>query len=339
MNTRGPLSLIACDSGKVFASRISKALEKMAVGDNKKSFSGVKASSEVFFPNGEVKTVLNETVRGDDVYIVQCVDDPNSERSVNDNIMALMTAINAAKQSDAEYITVVLPQFPYARQERKKGREGITARQVCRFLEISGANRVISLDIHSEAVCGFFETATLDNIHSTKPMIDFFKSIHNLNNLTVVSPDMGSADRSRKLSRLLACDIAICDKERDYSKPGVVKNVRLVGNVEGRDVLMVDDMIATGGSILEAAASCKKFGAKNIYLGCSLPFFNGDALSRFSKAYSDGLFNFVMGTDAVERTDDFIENNSWYKEVSVAPLFARVIYHINKKQSVSTLLE
>lgn len=342
MDNRGRLRVLTCDSGRMFALRVMRALEEILEKEEGRSGStcfSLTETTEVSFPNGEVKTVINESIRGDDVYVIQCVDDPLRSRSINDNLMALLTCINAALHSDADRITAVVPQFPYARQERKKARESITAKQICRFIEISGANHVITLDIHSEAIGGFFEHSTLDNLHATKPLLTYFRAIHpNLDDLTVVSPDVGSAERARFLSRKLGCQLAICDKERDYSRPGVIKQSRLVGKVSNRDVLIMDDMIATGGSIIEAATICKEKGANDIYLGCGLPFFNGNAVARFHEAYQKGLFKLVMGTDAVYRGEAFIESTPWYAEVSVAPLFAQVIYSINRRRSVSALL-
>lgn len=338
MQNRGRLRVISCDSGSVFASRLVAALSRLIAQEEGEIFPGLTRSRETFFANAEVKTVLEESVRGDDVYIVQCMDDPLSRRSVNDNLMALCTALDAAHQGDAECITAVVPQFPYARQERKKAREGITARQVARFMEISGADRVISLDVHAEAISGFFERSTLDNLRAVQVLLEYVKTFHSLENLTVVSPDIGSADRARFLSRQIGCAIAICDKERDYTQPGVVKSTRLVGEVRDRDVLMVDDMIATGGSIIEAALTCKRAGAKEVYLGCSHAFFNGDAVSKLEAAHKDGIFKLVMGTDAVVRGEAFQEAHPWYREVSVAPLFAQVLYNINRRKSVSALI-
>ncbi len=342
MENRGRLRVLACNSGKTFALRVMRALEEIVGNEEGRlgaSCFGLTDVTEVVFPNGEVKTVINESLRGDDVYVIQCVDDPLSPQSVNDNLMALLTCVNAAFHCDADRVTAVLPQFPYARQERKKARESITAKQVCRFLEISGASHVITLDIHSEAIAGFFEHASLDNLHATKVLLARFRAIHpRLDNLTVVSPDVGSAERARFLSRRLSCTLAICDKERDYSRPGVIKQSRLVGDVAGRDVLIMDDMIATGGSIIEAAAICKDKGADDVYLGCSLPFFNGEAVERLQAAYERGIFKLVLGTDAVHRGQTFIDDTPWYLEVSVAPLFAQVIYNINRRRSVSALL-
>lgn len=339
---RGRLSLVACASGRRFADRVAVALGKIMLRESGIPFRGVADSSEIFFSNGEVKTLINESVRGDDVYIIQCVDDPTSDRSVNDNLMALFTAINAAKQADADRITAVVPQFPYARQERKKGREGITARQVAAFLEISGATRVISLDIHAEAIGGFFHHATLDDLHASGDLIQAYQDRvlkgQPSTGVVVVSPDVGSADRARFYSRRMGCDMAIGDKERDYSRPGTVKRMRLVGEVRDKDVLLVDDIIDTGGSIIEACATCKRNGAKDIYLAVTHPFLTGKAVDRLDAAHREGLFQRLFGTDAVMRTPEWIEAHPWYEEVSVAPLFAQVLYHVNRKKSVSSLL-
>lgn len=339
---RGRLTIMACDSGRAFAERVSAALNRITLRESGMPFRGMADASEIFFSNGEVKTMINESVRGDDIYIIQCVDDPTSPRSINDNLMALFTALDAAKQADAERITAVVPQFPYARQERKKGREGVTARQIAHFLESSGASRVISLDIHAEAIGGFFHTAILDDLHASGDLITAFQERvlggGPADKLCVVSPDVGSADKARYWSRALGCDMAIGDKERDYSRPGTVKKMRLVGEVAGKDVLLVDDIIDTGGSIVEATATCKRHGARDIYLAVTHPFLTGKAVERLDAAYAEGLFKRLFGTDAVMRSQEWMADHPWYDEVSVATLFAQVIYNINRKRSVSRLL-
>lgn len=340
MATRGNLSVLACASGKPFAERIIQSLNEIVNRNVYQVKFRLKETEEVLFANGEIKTVIHENIRGDDVYIVQCIDDPNSSRSVNDNLMALLTATNAAYQSDAESVTVVIPQFPYARQERRKTREGITAKQVAQFLEISGAHRVITLDIHAEAIQGFFTYAKLENLHASRYIINYIREILQLDtsNLVATGPDVGSAEKARFYSKELRCDLAIVDKARDYSRASVVESMRLVGNVEGKDVLIIDDMIATGGTLINAAKLLKEKGAKKIIAACSLPFFNGPSLERINKAYEDKILDLVIGTDAVFWGEDFVKKTPWYHEISIAPLFAHVIYNINKKRSVSELL-
>jgi ribose-phosphate pyrophosphokinase len=252
--------------------------------------------------------------------------------------MALFTAVNAAFQSDADSITVVIPQYPYSRQERKKTREGITAKQIARFLEVSGANRVITLDIHAEAIMGFFSDAKLEDLHASQTIIDHFIKKYKGNRLAITAPDVGGAEKARFYSKAMEADLAIVDKARDYSKAGVVESMRLVGDVEGKDVLLPDDMIGTGGTIINATKLIREKGAEKIYVACSLPFFNGNAKTELKKAYEEGTLTKVISTDAVIHGEKFTRENPWYDEVSIAPLFAKVIYNINSKRSVSQLL-
>ena len=338
MTSRGALTLMACESGRPFAERVVNALNCIIENNYYRSKFRLKDTSEIWFANGEVKTIINENIRGDDFYIIQALDDPLSGRSVNDNLIALMTAVNAAYNADADQITVVIPQYPYSRQERKKTREGITAKQIAMFLEVSGATRVITLDIHSEAIQGFFTKAKLEDLHASRALIEYMRTNNDRNDLMVVCPDVGGAERARYYSKELQADLAIVDKARNYSKASTIEAMRLVGDVSGRDVLLVDDMIATGGTLVNACKLLKDKGAERIYCAASLPFMNGKAVDKISKAHDEGVIYRVIGTDAVYRGDAFCTEHEWYDEVSVAPLFAKVIYNINMKLSVSELL-
>ncbi|MSR74993.1 MAG: ribose-phosphate pyrophosphokinase [Planctomycetes bacterium] len=340
--TRGRLSIVACESGRPFADRMNQELLEIMRAENPGIGQVLRSTEEVAFANGEVKTVVKENIRGDDVYVIQAIDDPLSGRSVNDNFMALLTAINAVYQSDPDSITAVIPQFPYSRQERKKAREAITARLVAAALEEAGANRVITLDIHAEAIEGFFRRAILEDLHASKELIAYFRSILPAGceeELVVVAPDTGGAHMARHYSMVFGCGFAVVDKARDYSRASVVESMRLVGNVRGKRVLMPDDLIATGGTLINACRLLREEGAREIYVACSLPFFNGPAVERLDKAHAEGLFESVVGTDAVWRGEKFAQEHSWYREVSVANLFARVIFNINRRRSVSELLK
>jgi ribose-phosphate pyrophosphokinase len=337
-HNRGELCLMSCESGRPLAARILQHLNKIIARETAGAELQLVNTEEVTFANGEIKTVIHDNIRGADVYIVQAVDDPQSKKSINDNLMALLTAANAAYQSDADSVTVISPQYPYSRQERKKTRESLTAKQVASFLEISGADRVITLDIHAEAIQGFFNIAKLEDLHASNILIEYFKQNFSTDNLVVASADVGGAEKARYYSGRLKTNMAIVDKARDYSKKSVVESMRLVGNVAGKDVLIPDDMISTGGTIVNAAKLLKHHKAENIYAACSLPFFNHPALDILQESYDKGEIKCVMGTDAVYWGEKFIENTPWYVEVSIAPLFAQVIYNINTKRSVSELL-
>ncbi len=336
---RGRLSIVACNSGRAFASRVERSIVNLIRSEDGRVEPVVRESQEIWFANGEVKTVIEENIRGDDVYVFQCIDDPQSDKTVNDNLMALITAINAVYQSDPDCITAVIPQFPYSRQERKKGREPITARLIANLLESSGANRVITLDIHAEAIEGFFQRAILEDLHASKEIIHYFRDRFSIENLCVVAPDTGGADMARYYSNQFQCPLAVVDKARDYSKASVVESMRLVGNVEGRRILMPDDLIATGGTLINACRLLKEHGAAEIYLACSIPFLNGNAAEKLDKAQKEGLFEMLIGTDAVMHGESFFKAHPWYHEVSVADLFGHVLFNINRKRSVSALLK
>jgi ribose-phosphate pyrophosphokinase len=331
---RGKLSLMACSSGRPFYNRVVQHLKEMAAHSIY-----LPESREYYFANGEVKTIINNNIRGNDIYIFQNLDDPNSKNNVNDNFFALLTAIDAARYADADSITAVIPQFPYARQERRKSREGISAKLVARHLESAGVNRIITLDIHADAIQGFFPRAKLENLHASTTFINYFKSLNlKEEDSVVVAPDMGSTERARIYSNALHFGVAVIDKERNYSKASTIANMKLLGDVEGKNLIIVDDMIATGGTLISAITELKNNGAKDIYIATSLPYFNGNAVDKFDKAYEQGIFKKILGTDAVFWGDKFIKDHPWYEEVSMASLFAKVIYNINHKQSVSALL-
>lgn len=338
---RGMLSVMACESGKKLAERIMAELKRMAADEDDDINSELRETEEIVFPNGEIKVMIHENIRGDDLYVVQCMEDPLAKRSVNDNLLALLTAIHAVCQSDADHITAVIPQFPYSRQERRQAREAITAKLVAGMLELAGTQRVITLDIHAEAIQGFFNDAKLEDLHASNTIIKYIKSNLNIDpgRLVVTGPDVGSADKARHYSKKMGAELAIVYKAKSYEGVGKVEEMKLVGNVKNKDVVIVDDMISTGGTLLSAVNLLREKGAEKIYVATSLPFLNGKCVERLHKAHEQKLVELVIGTDAVFHGEEFVNNTPWYREVSVAPLFAHVIYNINKKRSVSELLK
>jgi len=338
LNNRGRLSIISCDSGRAFATGLAGELSGIILEADGEAPAVIRDSEEVQFANGETKTVIRESIRGDDVYVVQCVDDPLSSRSVNDNLMALLTAVNAVYQSDPDCITAVIPQFPYARQDCKRAREPITARVVAAALEDVGAGRIITLDIHAPAIEGFFRRAVLENLHASNDIIAFLRRTVPSERLCVVAPDTGRAQMARHYSRVLNCDFAVADKARDYSSTSTIESMRLVGDVAGRQVIIPDDMVATGQTLLNCCRLVLDKGASDVYVVCSHPFFNGDAVEKLDRGFQDGLFRMLVGTNAVWRGPDFAHEHPWYREVSLTGLFARVIFNINRRRSVAKLL-
>lgn len=335
----GRMVLLALNSGIGFANRVCHEINRIIRHDGDPLNFSITPSTEVTFANGEKKVVIEESVRGKDVYIVQLMDDPHSDMSVNDNIFALASAINAAYYSDAARITAVIPQFPYSRQDKKKGREPITAKIFGNLLEVSGVNKIITLDIHSEAIEGFFNRVHMENLHAGRLLIRYVQTRIESKNLMVVAPDVGSAKRGLFFAKALGKELAIIEKSRDYSKQSAIEDMTLVGNVRNKDVFINDDMIATGGTLLNACRLLKSKGAGDIYISVSLPYFSKDSHALFDAAFKEGLFKRLIGTDGVFWGKEFSEKYSaWYEELSMAPLFAKVISNMNLGKSVSRLL-
>jgi ribose-phosphate pyrophosphokinase len=335
---RGKLTLLSCEAGRPFALRVADSLRRILEEEGEGDRFELARSAEVWFAVGEVKAIIDENVRGHDVYVVQTVVAPEGPRTVNDNLMACCTMVDAARESDADSITAVLPAFPYARQDRRKAREGITARLVVEMLEAAGAHRVICIDIHAEAIAGFFRQARLENLHASRILMEHFRHAYQPSDLVVVAPDIGSAGRARFFSKELGTDLALIDKARSYRRIHSIESMRLVGSVRGKVALVPDDMIDTGGTLIRACELLHEKGAREIYLATALPFFSASAEERFDEAYRKGLFRKLIGTDTVPRGPQFGAEHPWYDEVSVAPLVARVIFNINRKRSVSELL-
>jgi ribose-phosphate pyrophosphokinase len=335
---RGKIGFMACKSGEAFAKKVISQLKKIVEKEKSECQHSLINTKEVMFANTEVKTEIDESIRNQDIYIFQDVENKTNNMSVNDNLAALKSAIDAAKRVDAHYITVVVPAFPYARQDKQKKREGITASIIARELEDAGAIRILTLDVHNDAIAGFFRSAILENLHASKNIIEHVEKSIGTENLIVVSPDAGGTPRAEHYAKGLHVPMAMLYKKRDYSKANCVSEMELLGDVKDKKVFVIDDMIDTGGTLVRAAQKLKEKGAKEIYFAASLPLLNGPAKERISKAFKEGFITKIIGTDAVFHGDDFVKENNWYEEVSMAEYFAKVIYYINRGKSISELL-
>jgi ribose-phosphate pyrophosphokinase len=333
---RGRLLISACGAGRPLAEKVFKKLkEKMKESDGLHFLQ----TEEIWFANGEVKTVIKESIRGGDLYIFQDVENSTLPYSVNDNLMALKTHIDAAKRADAGRITAVIPVFPYARQDKSSEREGITAARIAQEFEQQGADSILTFDIHNTAIKGFFRQAKLENLHASKNIIDYVKSTISLERLIVASPDTGGTKRAEFFAQRLGRPFVVCYKPRDYSVPNKVERLDILGDVKDYDVLAVDDMIDTAGTVEKACTTLKRAGARRIYFACSLPLFNGRAIEILDGLHRDGLLDAVIGTDTVYHGEDFSLKHPWYRIVSIASYLAKVIRNLNRNESISKLLE
>ena len=225
------------------------------------------------FANGEIFCEIEKNVRGADVFIVQTTSSP-----VNDNLMELLIMIDALKRASAASITAVAPHYGYSRQDRKASpRTPISAKLVADLLTVAGANRVITMDLHAGQIQGFFDIP-FDNIYASPVFLDYIKSNISLENLTLVSPDAGGVERVRWYAKRLEKDIAMIDKRR--TGPNVAQAMNIVGDVKDKDVIIVDDMIDTAGTLIEAARTLKEHGAKKIYSFATHGIFSSPAFFR-----------------------------------------------------------
>lgn len=311
-----------------------------------------------WFANGEVKAEILECVRGKDIYIFQDVENHepipmNGGKnmvtfSVNDHVMTLLVTIDAVQQAGAASITLVVPAFPYARQHKKKTREGLTAALLSHIYEMKGVTRIVTLDIHSREIVNAFNKTFFDNLHASYQIIRELTKIVNLSgpdkeDLVVVSPDTGAIDRNKFYASGLKVPLAMIYKERDYSivtqdaKNTNIKSIKLLGDVKGKVAFLADDMLGTGGTLLKAMGFLKEQGATKVIAAISLPFFTGNAMELFDQAYRDGLFYRVIGTNAVYHSN--LKDKEWFIATNVTGLFANVITRIHHNQGLSDLLD
>lgn len=278
------------------------------------------------FNNGEVQVMVNESVRGKDIFIVQ----PTCGPIVNDNVMELLIMADAFKRASAKHITAVVPYYGYARQDRKaRGREPITAKLMADLLTTAGVTRVVTIDLHAAQIQGFFNIP-VDHMPGGPILADYIKE-KNLENPVVVSPDLGGVSRARLIAEKLNCSIAIIDKRRP--EPGVAEVMNLIGSVEGKTAIMVDDMVDTAGSLTEGARALMKFGAKEVYACCTHAVLTSPAIQRIDES---GIKELIV-TNTIPLTPE--KQHPKIKVLSVAPILAETILRIYNELSVSQLFE
>lgn len=275
------------------------------------------------FSDGEIFLNIGESVRGADVYIVQ----PTS-RPVNDNLMELLIMIDAMRRASARRITAVIPYYGYARQERKsKSRDPISAKLVANLITAAGARRVLTMDLHAKAIQGFFDIP-VDHLVGA-PIIADYICDRDYVNPVVVAPDLGGVTRARDLAYRIGTDIAIIDKRRP--KENVAEIMNVLGEIEGRTCIMLDDMIDTAGTITKGAEALMERGAKEVIACCTHPILSGPAFERLEKSVISEVI--VTNTIHIEE-EDLLDKMT---VLSVAPLFAKAIDRIAGDESISVL--
>ena len=280
------------------------------------------------FSDGEVTVEIKQNVRTRNVFIVQPTCAPT-----NDNLMELLVMVDALKRASAESICAVIPYFGYARQDRRvrSSRVPITAKVVANMLQAAGVSRVLTMDLHADQIQGFFDIP-VDNIFASPVLLKDLRQQH-YDNLIVVSPDVGGVVRARALAKQLGCDLAIIDKRRP--KANVSEVMHVIGDIEGRNCVIMDDMIDTAGTLVKAAEVLKERGAKQVYAYCTHPIFSGPAVERVARrsALGGGVGANTNPLSAAAQACGKI------RQISVAPLFGETIRRVQNGESVSSLFE
>jgi ribose-phosphate pyrophosphokinase len=276
------------------------------------------------FSDGETQVEIHENIRGRDVFILQSTCTP-----VNDNLMELLIIIDALKRASAKRITAIIPYYGYGRQDRKvKPRVPISAKLVADLITVAGVHRVVSMDLHAGQIQGYFDIP-VDNLFAAPILLKHITS-NLVNNLVMVSPDAGGVERARAFAKRLDCSLAIIDKRRDL--PNVAKAMNIIGEVEGKTAIILDDMVDTAGTLTQAAGALKRHGAAEVHACCTHPVLSGPSIERIEK--SD--INSLVVTDTIPLSGE-AEECPKITVLSVAELLGEAIKRVENSDSVSTL--
>lgn len=301
---------------KIFTGTASNYLAEKIAASYKQPLGSV---SRQRFSDGELCVSYDESVRGSYCYIIQSTFPPA------DNIMELLLMVDAAKRASAQYVTLVVPYFGYARQDRKdKPRVSIAAKLVANLMQASGADRVITMDLHAGQIQGFFDVP-MDHLDGLAVFLPYLRTL-NQENLIIASPDVGGVKRAREFAAKLNCDLVICDKHR--KRANEIASMQLIGDVKGCDVVLVDDLIDTGGTLCKAAELMMQKGAKSVRAIATHPIFSGKAYENIENS----VLTEVCVTDTIPT-----KPSSKIKVLTVADLFAEAIKRVHTNESISSL--
>ena len=310
------MKILTGNSNKHLSQKISKFLKNRLVNSNIRKFA-----------DGEIYIEINENIRGNSIFLIQSVSSP-----ANDNLMELLLCIDALKRSSAKNITAVVPYFGYARQDRKVvPRTSISAKLVSNLIAKAGADRVVTVDLHSGQIQGFFDIP-VDNLFATPIFARHIKKKLKKNNIICVAPDVGGTARARALGKLLNVDLAIVDKRRPA--PGKSKVMNVIGNVKGKTCILVDDIIDSGGTIVNAASELKKRGARDVHVYVTHGVLSGDAVEKIKKS---SIKNLVV-TDTIDNSMK-VKKAKNIEVLTISNLVGEAIKRISNSTSVSDLFK
>lgn len=321
MNTEHKMELFACRASKDFAVKVVDALNAIRKPGEEEVHLG---NSEVTsFSDGEFQPAFVESVRGATIFILQSTFPPA------ENLMELLLTIDAAKRASAYKVIAVMPYFGWARQDRKdKPRVSIGAKLVANLLCAAGVDRIMTCDLHADQIQGFFDVP-VDHVYASKVFIPYLKSL-NIENLAIAAPDMGGAKRANAYAKELACPVIICHKSRE--RANVVASITAIGDVEGKNVVIVDDMIDTAGTLTKAADVLKEKGALSVRACATHAILSGPAYDRINNS----SLSEVYVSDTIPLTSDPNVDKSKIKVVSMTETFARIIQKVCNNEPIST---
>lgn len=278
------------------------------------------------FSDGEIQPFYNESVRGSDVFLIQSTNQPA------DNLLELLLMIDAAKRASAHYITVVVPYFGYARQDRKdKPRVAMGAKLIANLIIAAGAHRFMTMDLHAAQIQGFFDIP-VDHLDGSIIFVPYIKSLE-LPNLTIASPDMGGSYRARTFAKFFNAEVIICDKRR--KRANEIESMSIIGDVEGQDVVLIDDICDTAGTLSKAAALIMENGANSVRAVCTHAVLSGKAYETIEKS----VLTEMIVTDTIQLDPEKLDSCSKIRVLSTADLFAGAIKNVNEHGSISDLFE
>ena len=278
------------------------------------------------FSDGEIQPFYNESVRGSDVFLIQSTNQPT------DNLLELLLMIDAAKRASAHYITAVVPYFGFARQDRKdKPRVAIGAKMIANLITAAGASRIMTMDLHAAQIQGFFDIP-VDHLDGSVIFVPYIKSL-NLPNLTIASPDMGGSYRARTFAKFFNAEVIICDKRR--KRANEIESMSIIGDVTGQDVVLIDDICDTAGTLSKAAALIMENGANSVRAVCTHAVLSGKAYDTIENS----VLTEMIVTDTIKLDAEKAKNSTKIKVLSTADLFAKAIKSVNQHSSISDLFD
>lgn len=315
------MEIFACRASKGFALKVVDEMNKLRGPEDPECLLG--ASEVTPFSDGEFQPSFNDSVRGATVFVVQSTFPPT------DNLFELLLTIDAAKRASADTVSAVIPYFGWARQDRKdKPRVSIGAKLVANMLRAAGADRIMTCDLHADQIQGFFDVP-VDHIYASKVFIPYLQSL-NIQDLAIAAPDMGGAKRANAYAKELACPVIICHKSRE--RANVVASITAIGEVEGKNVVIVDDMIDTAGTLTKAAEVLMEKGAKSVRACATHAVFSGSAYERIANS----KLCEVIVSDTIPLTTDPSKDTSKIHVVSLAGTFANIIKKVHNYEPIST---